>query len=101
EGSAGREGFTDPVQQWTPAEASPSGIAVHGDSLWIATLRGSRLIEVPLDDLASSSEHWVDEHGRLRDAVSTPDGELWVLTNNTDGRGSPGPGDDRLLRFGE
>lgn len=101
EGSAGREGFTDPVQQWAPAEASPSGIAVHGDSLWIAALRGSRLIEVPLDDLGSSNEHWVDEHGRLRDAVSTPDGELWVLTNNTDGRGSPGPQDDRLLRFGE
>jgi hypothetical protein len=31
--------------------------------------------------------------------VLGPDGELWALTNNTDGRGSPREGDDRLLRI--
>ncbi|WP_228281608.1 PQQ-dependent sugar dehydrogenase [Brevibacterium pigmentatum] len=36
---------------------------------------------------------------RLRDVVEAPDGTLLVLTNNTDGRGEPGPADDRLLRF--
>jgi hypothetical protein len=41
----------------------------------------------------------VGEYGRLRDVVLTPEGGLWVLTNNTDGRGVPGPGDDRLLEF--
>lgn len=49
-------------------------------------------------DLASSTEHLVGEHGRLRDVVIAPDGSLRVLTNNTDGRGDPGPDDDRVLQ---
>lgn len=98
EGRAGREGFTDPVQQWEPAEASPSGLAVTRDAVWIANLRGERLREVPLDDLSVSREHLVGEFGRLRDVVPTPDGELWVLTNNTDGRGNPTADDDRIIR---
>ncbi|MGO1182980.1 MAG: PQQ-dependent sugar dehydrogenase [Micrococcaceae bacterium] len=99
EGIAEEDRFIDPVQQWQPREASPSGMDVADGSIWIANLRGSRLIEVPLDDLGSSTEHLVDEHGRLRDVAIAPDESLWILTNNTDGRGDPGPDDDRILRF--
>ena len=98
EGMANRDGFIDPVQQWDPAEASPSGIAVLGDSVFVANLRGERLREIPLADTAAAVEHLPD-YGRLRDAVAAPDGSLWLLTNNTDGRGSPGPDDDRILRI--
>ena len=99
EGAAdGETGFLDPVQQWEPAVASPSGITVTGGSVWIANLRGERLREVPLTDTGTAVEHLVGEYGRLRDVVTAPDGSLWVLTNNTDGRGSPAPGDDRILR---
>ncbi len=31
--------------------------------------------------------------------VEGPDGALYALTNNTDGRGSPRDGDDRILRI--
>jgi glucose/arabinose dehydrogenase len=97
EGAGGGEEYLDPIVQWAPAEASPSGIAVQGDSIYIAGLRGQRLLAVDRSDPAGFAEHWVGEFGRLRDVVPAPDGALWVLTNNTDGRGSPGPDDDRVL----
>lgn len=99
EGIAGVQGFTDPLQQWNPADASPSGIAVGGEAILVANLRGERLREIPLASLDASSERFVGEFGRLRDAVIAPDGALWLLTNNTDGRGNPREGDDRVLRI--
>ncbi|WP_223628803.1 sorbosone dehydrogenase family protein [Microbacterium sp. EST19A] len=98
EGIADRDGFVDPVQQWHPDEASPSGIAVTGGAVFVANLRGERLREVPLGNVAVAAEHYVGEFGRLRDVVVAPDGALWVLTNNRDGRGSPIEADDRVLR---
>jgi glucose/arabinose dehydrogenase len=44
-----------------------------------------------------STEHYSREYGRIRDVALAPDGNLWFLTNNTDGRGDPEPGDDRIL----
>ena len=99
EGAGEREGFIDPVQQWSTSEASPSGIAVTSDDIFIANLRGERLRRVPLDDLASSTAYLEGEYGRLRDAVVAPDGSLWLVTNNTDGRGNPRGDDDRILRI--
>jgi len=99
EGASNNEEYIDPVQQWAPSEASPSGIAVHGESIWIANLRGERLREVPLDSLGSSTEHLVSEFGRLRAVAPAPDGSLWILTNNTDGNGQPAPQDDQILSF--
>jgi glucose/arabinose dehydrogenase len=40
----------------------------------------------------------VTGRGRIRTVVRAPDGSLWVSTSNTDDRGSPRPGDDRILR---
>lgn len=96
EGIAGGVGFIDPVQQWRPADASPSGIAVTGSAILIANLRGERLRRVPLDDLSTSTEEYVGEFGRLRDVIATTGG-VWMLTNNTDGRGDPAEGDDRIV----
>ncbi|WP_309130562.1 PQQ-dependent sugar dehydrogenase [Brevibacterium sp.] len=98
EGIAQDESFVDPVQQWEPAEASPSGIAITDQTIHVANLRGQRLRDIPLAELGESSERLDGEYGRLRDVVVAPDGSLWVLTNNTDGRGNPGPNDDRVLR---
>ncbi len=99
EGLAGDARFVDPVQEWPPAAASPSGIAILGESIYVANLRGERLRQIPLSDPGASVERYAGEYGRLRDVIVTPDGALWVLTNNTDGRGSPRPGDDVVLRI--
>lgn len=99
EGIARTSGFVDPVQQWDPDDASPSGIVIIGGTLYIANLRGERLREVPLSSPGMSHERFAGEYGRLRDATRAPDGSLWILTNNTDGRGSPADGDDRILRL--
>ncbi|QMU96699.1 PQQ-dependent sugar dehydrogenase [Microbacterium esteraromaticum] len=100
EGFARVDDAIDPVAVWTPDEASPSGIAVIDDVVYVAGLRGQRLWLY--DTAAPSIEPWpvyTGEFGRLRDVIAGPDDTFWVLTNNTDGRGSPGAGDDRLLQL--
>lgn len=96
EGVAGEPGFVDPVQQWRPVDASPSGMARVDGALVIANLRGEVLRTVPTGDPSTSTEYLRGRLGRLRAVVPAPDGDLWVLTNNT-ARGAPRPGDDRLL----
>ncbi|GAB3602176.1 PQQ-dependent sugar dehydrogenase [Microbacterium aureliae] len=97
EGSGGGEGFIDPVQEWATDTASPSGIAVLGDTLYIANLRGRVLRAVDVDDPGVAADHLAGELGRLRDVAAAPDGALWILTGNTDGRGDPAEGDDRIV----
>lgn len=100
EGFARADDAIDPVAVWSPDEASPSGIAVIDDVVYIAGLRGERLWLY--DTSTPSAEPWpvyTGEFGRLRDVVAGPDDAFWVLTNNTDGRGSPGADDDRLLQL--
>ena len=99
EGIAEADDAIDPVAVWRPAEASPSGLAIVDDVAYIAGLRGERMWS--LDTTSADAEPtsaFDGAFGRLRDVVAGPDGTLWVLTNNTDGRGSPREGDDRLLQ---
>lgn len=111
EGKGGTSrGFVDPLVVWPTDEASPSGIAVTSDAVYLAALRGERLWRVPLHPLppgtaptdpagVGAPQVVLDGYGRLRAVVVAPDGSLWVLTNNTDGRGTPRAGDDRILRI--
>ncbi|WP_246783954.1 PQQ-dependent sugar dehydrogenase [Cellulomonas persica] len=107
EGEGGAdEGFVDPVAVWATSEASPSGLAVTDEAVYVAGLRGERLWRLPLrpaggDDAAgvgTPQALLTGEHGRLRAVVVAADGSLLVATNNTDGRGDPRDGDDRILR---
>jgi glucose/arabinose dehydrogenase len=82
--------------------ASPSGSALVGDTLYVAGLRGNRLWLVPLDGGSVAGEPRAvleGGFGRLRTVQEAPDGSLWVLTSNRDGRGSPADEDDRILRL--
>ncbi|MFL1432961.1 MULTISPECIES: PQQ-dependent sugar dehydrogenase [unclassified Nocardiopsis] len=101
EGEGGGDGYTDPLVTWTTAEASPSGAAVADGSLWVASLRGARLWEVPLTGdggVGEPTAHFTGDHGRLRTVLVTSEGDsLWLSTSNRDGRGDPAEEDDRLF----
>lgn len=98
--AVGDSAYIDPVQQWRPDDASPSGMTIAGDTIYVANLKGERLRAIPVAAPSTADELYVNEFGRLRDVTVAPDGSLWFLTNNTDGRGSPQPGDDRIKRVG-
>lgn len=102
EGAAADSGYADPAAQWSPTSvASPSGIAILDDIAYVASLRGEVLWQVPLvgDGAAAPIGLDLGDLGRLRTVAVAPDGALWLITSNTDGRGSPRADDDRILRL--
>jgi glucose/arabinose dehydrogenase len=102
EGPGGEPDFVDPLVTWTPAEASPAGVAFAGGRFYVAALRGERLWRVPLgpDGGPGPPEAILErQFGRLRAVALAPDGSLWIATSNRDGRGEAGPDDDRIVRF--
>ena len=98
EGVASDPAFINPVYQWPTDDASPSGLGFTRGSFYLAALKGERLWSVTTSAGAVATPYFAGAFGRLRDAVPGPDGSLWVLTGNTDGRGDPRPGDDKLLQ---
>jgi glucose/arabinose dehydrogenase len=88
---------------------APSGITFYSPhpgeqpTLLMAELRGQALRRFIVDAsnpaLVASQEIVLAGQGRLRDVEPGPDGCLYVLTTNRDGRGAPRPGDDRVLRL--
>ncbi|EDY45603.1 PQQ-dependent sugar dehydrogenase [Streptomyces sp. SPB074] len=102
EGKAGKSGFKDPLEQWKTADASPSGVAWAEGSVWLASLRGERLWRVPLrgtEAAAKPQAFLKGEYGRLRAVVAAGGDKLWLLTNETDSRGTPSKGDDKILEL--
>lgn len=101
EGAAGEGRYVDPVAAWHTDEASCSGAAMAADVLVAACLRGERLWLLPVRADGTLRGEPVaaltGEYGRLRDAHTAPDGTVWVLTSNHDGRGEPVDSDDRIL----
>ncbi|MEI6360820.1 MAG: PQQ-dependent sugar dehydrogenase [Actinomycetes bacterium] len=102
EGAAGAAGFVDPIAQWTPTStASPSGVAIAGSAAYVATLAGQRLFRVPLSGRLAGTPVAMNlgDLGRIRTVSTAPDGSLWLMTSNTDGRGQVRAGDDRIVRL--
>ena len=99
EGQGGVAGYLDPVVQWPTSEASPSALAYVDGTFFLAALGGRRLWALyPTADGGLDPVAWfAGEYGRIREVLPAADGSLWFVTNNTDGRGEPGPDDDRIL----
>ncbi|HST64493.1 MAG TPA: PQQ-dependent sugar dehydrogenase [Mycobacteriales bacterium] len=101
EGASDDSRFQAPLVTWPTSDASPSGVTIAGSTLYVATLRGERLWRVPLqgDRTGTPTAALQGEYGRLRAAQVAPDGSVWILTSNRDGRGDPTGDDDRILRL--
>jgi quinoprotein glucose dehydrogenase len=109
-GAPGLERLIDPIFVWTTRAVPPAGLAFHRDDLFVAALGSGALVRIRLAPNQAGYdvigvEHWFARGpddallGRLRDVVEGPDGALYILTSNRDGRGAPRPGDDHIYRL--
>jgi glucose/arabinose dehydrogenase len=129
EGIAGDPQYIDPIVVWHPEAGVSADVEIMGDVAVVTCLRGQRLYLVKLDgtaenvanspakggDKAAPNIRWrpaagvagkpeealVGKYGRLRSAVTAPDGSIWLTTSNKDGRNPKGPAidDDRILQL--
>jgi len=103
---AGSEKFVDPLVCYDPA-MEPGGIVFYsGDklnlenSLIMAGLRGSGLFSLNIDNnMIDEQKSIISGIGRIRDVNQGPDGYLYLITSNTDGKAFPDKNDDKLLRI--
>ena len=91
-------------ETWAPSGATFATTGPWAGSLLFVGLRGQTLYRVVLDavnprNAPKLERYFFRRYGRLRDIVTGPDDALYIITSNHDGRGSPGPEDDRLLRL--
>ncbi|WP_061964312.1 PQQ-dependent sugar dehydrogenase [Demequina aurantiaca] len=94
------DGLTYPVAEWPVADASPSGVAITEDAIYVAALRGEDVWRIPLTQDGIGTPARLDlDLGRIRAVALGPEGSIYILTNNTDGRGEPRDEDDHVFRL--
>jgi glucose/arabinose dehydrogenase len=108
-GGEKRDGMVSPVihagnETWAPAGATFVTRGTWAGSLLFTGLRGQTLYRAALDSLdprkaEKLERYFYRQFGRLRDVIEAPDGHLYLLTSNRDGRGSPKDDDDRVIRL--
>lgn len=91
---------------WAPSGASfysNDKMPIFDGKFLVATLRGTHLHVFEIDTsggkIISETTLFAGTFGRLRDVSVGPDGYLYLLTSNRDGRGSPAANDDRIIRL--
>lgn len=116
-GAPGLRPYIDPIVVWKRT-TPPSGITFHSgkllshlkNDLLVATLKSEALTRIKVikekgNYKVANIERWFakdyrdGKYGRLRDLVEGPEGALYFLTSNRDGRGRPRQGDDKIYRM--
>lgn len=95
----------EPLKAWTPTIAV-SGIDYYNsdyipqwkNSLLVATLKGSRLLQLKLNasrdpGIVGDTSYFDGDYGRLRDVCVSPEGKVYVCTSNG--------GDDKVIEIGK
>jgi glucose/arabinose dehydrogenase len=102
EGTCSVSGMENPKRTWSVSVASPSGIAIVRDVVYMAALRGERLWRIPLlsgESTGTPSAFYVGSFGRLRTVTKVPGiDDVWLNTTNCDNNGGAADGSDRIFR---
>ena len=103
-----KEGMVSPLLEYTPSCAPGSAMFYTGDrfpalkgNFLFGCLAGTRIIRVVLDGrkVVTQENLFSGTYGRIREMEQGPDGYIYFSTSNRDGRGSPAPDDDRIMRL--
>jgi len=102
---SGNANFENAILCYDPS-IEPGGIVFYsGDRLdfefpfILASMNTANLYQLEFDEGLSSQKSILSGIGRVRDVIQGPDGSLYVITSNTDGKGFPDRTDDKLLRI--
>jgi glucose/arabinose dehydrogenase len=90
-----KEGMAQPIHYWIPSIA-PSGMVFYTgdefpewkDNLFVGSLRFGQLVRLVIQDgKVVEEERLIDgKHGRIRDVRQGPDGTLYLLTDESNGK---------------
>jgi aldose sugar dehydrogenase len=93
--AAAKPGMEQPIKYWVPSIA-PSGMAFYTadlfpnwkGNLFVGALAGQLLVRLELDGEKVTKEERLLQNlrERIRDVRQGPDGAIWLLTDNSDGR---------------
>ena len=97
--------LVNPLECFDPG-LEPGGIIFYsGDKFDIdnqmifATQKATNLFKVQIKDDGVNLDRILSGVGRIRDVGQGPDGYVYIITTNTDGKAFPAPDDDKLLRI--
>ncbi|MFJ9521386.1 PQQ-dependent sugar dehydrogenase [Kitasatospora sp. NPDC101801] len=104
EGTCSTAGMTNPKASWAVNVASPSGIAIVRNVVYMAALRGERMWRIPIngdtETVGTPTSYYVGSYGRLRTVSKVPGADqLWLTTTNADNNGGAADGADKLFRI--
>ncbi|WP_234402355.1 PQQ-dependent sugar dehydrogenase [Oceanobacillus damuensis] len=94
EGDETADGMESPLIHSGEETWAPSGMTYHEGNFYFASLRGEGLRM--FDPINKTQDLIVSDVGRVRDAMAVENG-VYIITNNTDGRGNPSDEDDQLI----
>ncbi|MGW0202484.1 PQQ-dependent sugar dehydrogenase [Nonomuraea sp. NPDC003201] len=90
EGTCSTSGMTNPKYTWSVSEASPSGIAIVNNTVFMAALRGQRLWRIVLngESVSTVNSYFNGTYGRLRAVEKVPGANaIWFGSTNSDNNG--------------
>ncbi len=96
----GNSAYTKPVRTWGVSSASPGGLTIVNDTLFMSCLRGERLYRMKINGNGTDNPvaYFQGTYGRLRTVEPNPvTGGLWLTTSNGDKDSTGNNSNTRIL----